>query len=273
MYTSKDNMSHTESTHNNPDQAYDSPDDEPSEPWMYQMNPDQYKPLFQLVNGKRICDRKIKGRNEKYYACKREVIQCDYCHNFLCTSLECIPSYAVRLYGGVWPCKKHGTCLECDRITCRMSGICKECEKAHLFDWITDNVAIGSYQAPYEPFDVVINLDFPDNRVKQGVVEYHFQNTSHVIRCGFSDDEEGMNMDNLIYLVNLVDELERVYTKEKPLQILFHCYAGVSRSTTVAIAYLSKRLCKRTGEIYELVKQRRPRIDPNPAFRRLLGLL
>ena len=61
-------------------------------------------------------------------------------------------------------------------------------------------------------------------------------------------------------------------TNKKGAKILFHCYAGISRSSTVAIAYLSRLVNKTTKEVYNMVKEKRPRIEPNPFFKQLLGL-
>ena len=75
---------------------------------------------------------------------------------------------------------------------------------------------------------------------------------------------------NILKIV--IPKLRRLYEQDKNIKILFHCYAGVSRSSTVAIAYLSKITNKTTREIYELVKEKRPRINPNTTFRKMIGL-
>ena len=150
------------------------------------------------------------------------------------------------------------------------SGICKECEKHHYFDMITDRVAIGSCQASYDSFDLVINLDYSFNGVKRNEVVMNVENNIHVIRCGYSDSAFEVTSEKIEALLNMISDIER--THDKPIRILFHCYAGVSRSATFAIAYLASKENKSTVEIYEHAKQKRPRIDPNFHFRTLLGL-
>ena len=49
-------------------------------------------------------------------------------------------------------------------------------------------------------------------------------------------------------------------------KILFHCYAGVSRSATFAIAYLMKTNMIIVDKAYELVKMKRNMINPNKGF-------
>ena len=49
-------------------------------------------------------------------------------------------------------------------------------------------------------------------------------------------------------------------------KILFHCYAGVSRSATFAIAYLMKTNMITVDKAYELVKMKRNMINPNKGF-------
>lgn len=130
-----------------------------------------------------------------------------------------------------------------------------------------DNVAIGSYQASYEPFDLVINLDYPENNVKFGEVVYTDKNNKRVIKCGYSD--VGLTSDKLEDLLNRIDEFKK---DKENTKILFHCYTGVSRSATVAISYLAKIENNTTKEIYELAKNKRPRINPNDGFKRMFGL-
>ena len=87
-----------------------------------------------------------------------------------------------------------------------------------------------------------------------------------------NDENDNENEKMLDILKIVIPKLRRLYEQDKNIKILFHCYAGVSRSSTVAIAYLSKITNKTTREIYELVKEKRPRINPNTTFRKMIGL-
>ena len=49
--------------------------------------------------------------------------------------------------------------------------------------------------------------------------------------------------------------------------VLIHCFAGVSRSSTVCVAYLMKEKGMRCNEAIDFVKTCRPAINPNPSFR------
>ena len=49
-------------------------------------------------------------------------------------------------------------------------------------------------------------------------------------------------------------------------KVIIHCLAGISRSPTLAIAYLMKHLCLKSDEAYRYVKERRQTISPNFNF-------
>jgi protein-tyrosine phosphatase len=259
--------------HDFSDDEYDYPDSEPNQKWIYDMFPENYPPITIVKDKKTICVRKIKQPNGKYKKCKNTVVTCHWCYRNICPNKECIPQYLIRSYGGC-NSKKHEKCLYCDIITCCPSGICYKCEVNHHFDMITENVAIGSYQSSYHPFDIVINLDYPHNNVeKNKIKEYYVESPyrAYVIACGYDDcpnAEDGLSLEKINELLTKIQHLE----KEGPKKILFHCYAGISRSVTLAIAYLSKTLNKSTQEIYQLTKEKRPRINPNPFFKQLLDL-
>ncbi len=256
------------------DDEYDYPDSEPTQHWIYESYKDYnwYKPLFiKQNNNTHICVRKVKKGNI-YKKCKTQLVKCKRCYSNLCPNIECIPQYMFRHPSYLTPSKNHEKCIECNNITCCPSGICNDCEKNHTYDMITDTVAIGSYQASYEPFDLIINLDYPENEVKFGEVIVINRPNKRIIKCGYDDTikDGGLTYDKVEDLLNRINEFKK--EMQKDIKILFHCYAGVSRSSTVAIAYLSKITNKTTKEIYQFAKEKRPRINPNLTFRKMIGL-
>ncbi|CAH2238341.1 probable dual specificity protein phosphatase DDB_G0283417 [Pararge aegeria] len=60
---------------------------------------------------------------------------------------------------------------------------------------------------------------------------------------------------------------------EAKLNVLVHCNAGVSRTSMVAIAYLMEYEKMSFSEAYELVKTKRPAIQPNAGFKKQLQCL
>ncbi|EIW73571.1 hypothetical protein TREMEDRAFT_25665 [Tremella mesenterica DSM 1558] len=60
--------------------------------------------------------------------------------------------------------------------------------------------------------------------------------------------------------------------RTKPGGVLVHCQAGVSRSATVVAAYLVQTLGVDPVEAVELIRQRRPQVDPSDTFWHQLGL-
>jgi hypothetical protein len=53
-------------------------------------------------------------------------------------------------------------------------------------------------------------------------------------------------------------------------RVYVHCYAGVSRSALVVVAYLMARDGLSRDAALAVVRLRRPRVQPNPAFMELL---
>ncbi|KAM3587758.1 uncharacterized protein V6R79_013477 [Siganus canaliculatus] len=68
----------------------------------------------------------------------------------------------------------------------------------------------------------------------------------------------------LPWLDRSVDFIEKA--KASNARVLVHCLAGISRSATIAIAYIMKRMDLSLDEAYRFVKEKRPTISPNFNF-------
>jgi protein-tyrosine phosphatase len=132
---------------------------------------------------------------------------------------------------------------------------------------ITDNVAVGNYLSSYEPFDVIVNMCFPQNGVTHRQIDIQqSMNNGRVkllIRIGVNDDPSEDMGSLLSKLIPYLVALRRQYPA---ITILFHCFAGISRSSTAAIAYLMAVENISLQEAYQMVKNKRPIIQPNEGF-------
>ncbi|CAD8161251.1 unnamed protein product [Paramecium octaurelia] len=79
------------------------------------------------------------------------------------------------------------------------------------------------------------------------------------------DDADFVNLSQ--YFQQAIDFIDqnRLFTN-----VLVHCYAGISRSATIVIAYLMKSYKMTLDEAYKYVQQHRPIINPNPGFMKQL---
>ncbi|MBN3296219.1 DUS16 phosphatase, partial [Amia calva] len=68
----------------------------------------------------------------------------------------------------------------------------------------------------------------------------------------------------LPWLDKSVEFIEKA--KASNARVLVHCLAGISRSATIAIAYIMKRMDMSLDEAYRFVKEKRPTISPNFNF-------
>jgi len=139
------------------------------------------------------------------------------------------------------------------------------------FHIITDTVAIGDWTSSYEPFDVIFNFNYPQNGA-----EYLQIHRSSVIH---------QNKEKIIYTVGLLDTLDYTHElvhvfmnlltflgEERGKRILFHCYAGISRSTTAAIIYFMITTKLSLTSIYDMIVAKRSFILPNPTFCKILSI-
>jgi hypothetical protein len=130
----------------------------------------------------------------------------------------------------------------------------------HHFNMITDYVAIGDVSSSYDSFNVIVNLAFPTNGAPHlGIVDSDV-NGKRVITIGIYDSPDEPMLDIL------KDVMPRLMELPNDTRILFHCHAGISRSTTIATAYLSKRFGLTLNQTLDFIRSKRHIIQPNPGF-------
>lgn len=139
------------------------------------------------------------------------------------------------------------------------------------YHMITNMLAVGDYTSSYESFDVIFNFNYPQNGATFGnihtMIEHHSRSEKIIYTIGL--------LDTTVYttqLLYLFMQLGPYLAKSKGKRILFHCYAGVSRSSTAAMMYLMMTTCLPMETIFNMVRSKRPMINPNPAFRHILSI-
>lgn len=111
---------------------------------------------------------------------------------------------------------------------------------------------------------------------------YKYFNINAVFTVG--RDLEPLILTDMIHKKYIVDDIDGVQMNFKILdeihdclqkgnRCLVHCFAGVSRSSTIVIAYLMKHGHMRLGDAYNLVKSKRNQVHPNNGFWKQLILL
>jgi len=140
------------------------------------------------------------------------------------------------------------------------------------YTWITPNMAIGSSESDYSPFDCIVNLNFQGELLALGNTLRH-----HDIRTTISDTQKQITQ-VAIYdhpsekecmkraLHSIIPLLVQRVRQLPNLKILFHCYAGVSRSGSLGVAYLALMESRPYDIALHRVKEMRPEVNPNAGF-------
>jgi len=131
--------------------------------------------------------------------------------------------------------------------------------------WITPKVCIGDAESSYERFDIVVNANYPHNYVKHGNIGRKemtdYKCTLYLVGMCDHDTE-----DIIPYVEDLIPRLKIKYNEKPSLKILFHCFAGKSRSVSLALAYLVEVIGMNLDDALSLIKEKRPHVDPRPLF-------
>jgi protein-tyrosine phosphatase len=134
------------------------------------------------------------------------------------------------------------------------------------YTMITSTIAIGDCDSSYNNFDVVIDISHPaftNSLVTKSIKQNdHFGKKVIVIQLQDHETKEEEMYDVLTELIPLVREM----VKTTQTKILFHCFAGVSRSATLGIVWIAVTHHLSYDEAYQIVKMARPIIHPNKGF-------
>ena len=139
----------------------------------------------------------------------------------------------------------------------------KELGKSYNIDKITDKIFLGGVEgvSEYEYLDIenIKNILSVMNDPPKIPKE---KNIRHKI----------INIDDL-FSENIIKHFkECIEFIESSDKIYIHCTCGVSRSSTIVLAYLMWKTHSNFNEVYSFVKKIRPEIDPNNGFRKQLTI-
>ena len=226
-----------------------------------------------------------KEMEKKYGTCRqcgKGVQSCTDCYHYVCvacsvcnTCSDQSDSYFSYSYSKKL-CRSHNRCLECGKKTvCHLKKICGPCDlPCHA---ITDTVSVGSCGAMYDDFDLIFNLNFPENGAEQYKIKYIYGSRPNggwkpepkklYYNIGMYDESNKESLDVFREAIGVLKKvLEDQKESGKELKILFHCFAGYSRSVALASAYLALKQGIRVDEALELVRSKRKYIGPNQEF-------
>lgn len=126
---------------------------------------------------------------------------------------------------------------------------------------ILDNVYIGSIGA----------ANNKEELTKLGIT--HIVTAAGGIKCSFPEDFKYHKLDNLLDSANanirqFFDDTNK-FIKEAVNNfgsVLVHCHAGISRSSTIILAYMIGELGFKLDEALKLCQEKRTKINPNKGF-------
>jgi hypothetical protein len=130
------------------------------------------------------------------------------------------------------------------------------------FTWITEKIAIGEWNASYEPFDTIVNLAYINqnvNELEHGKMDTEDHGGKTIYTLGVYDTDN----DAFLFL----SFLYRVVPLLSPTAvILFQCHDGKSRSVCMTLAYLCKFHDVSVDTGMTMIHTKRPNIHPRPSF-------
>lgn len=133
------------------------------------------------------------------------------------------------------------------------------------YDWITERIAIGDRKSSYKGFDVIVNLNFPNN-----CIEYHSIGSikhDHCTIYSIGIKDEAFESETLLHVMNdIIPKLTSSFMEKPDSRFLFHCRAGISRSVSLAIALMMETTHDSLQDALDQIQSIRPIANPNLGF-------
>lgn len=140
-----------------------------------------------------------------------------------------------------------------------------ELDHGQSYDWITDRVAIGDCTSSYQAFDVVVNLNFPNNCAEYQTIGSVREGKLTIYGIGLKDEEyEAESLSR--FLDHLLPALSVTFMEKPETRFLFHCRAGISRSVSMAIAFMMETTHDSLYDVVDQIQRIRPIALPNVGF-------
>ena len=133
------------------------------------------------------------------------------------------------------------------------------------FSYMDPTFAIGNTNSSYDPFNIIINLDYPTNGVAhRSITTVYTSDKKLIFFVGIEDSPDEPMLEVIQTLIPVLNNLVKYHYNQ--LRILFHCTTGISRSATLALAYYGKIMNYDLTRAYSQLSARRSVIRPNPGF-------
>ncbi len=123
-------------------------------------------------------------------------------------------------------------------------------------------------------------MNYPENGAKKGTVKKIFGKRpndwsgfvkKNYYSIGMHDRDHPDDLETFRKAVRVLkDVIEEQKQNGYELKILFHCFAGYSRSVALATAYISLKYGMSAEDAFSLIKEKRKYIGPNEAFMKIV---
>jgi hypothetical protein len=116
------------------------------------------------------------------------------------------------------------------------------------FDWILPTIAVGDWTSSYQPFDFIINVNYPHHLTAEGQIERTVHDGKVIYTVGLSDSAKQVDL-----VQNLLRLLKKEWKIKKSKKFLFHCFNGREKSTGIMIAFLMNALKMQLPDILDKI--------------------